>query len=75
MTKVRTDLVKELGQGTTFWRRHLVLGSGCTWHVTGDNKMFNSIDTSDKDEFESITFGDNGKEKVKGLGNIQYLMT
>ena len=32
--------------------------------------MFNSIDSSDSDEFESIIFGDNGKGKVKGLGKI-----
>ena len=32
--------------------------------------MFNSIDTSGKDDYERITFGDNGKGKVKGLGKI-----
>ena len=38
--------------------------------MTEDQGMFNSIDTSGKDEFESITFGDNGKGNVKGLGKI-----
>ena len=32
--------------------------------------MFNSIDTSGKSDYENITFDDNGKGKVKGLGNI-----
>ena len=32
--------------------------------------MFNSIDSSDSDEFESIIFGDYGKGKIKGLGKI-----
>jgi hypothetical protein len=34
--------------------------------MTGDQRMFNSIDLSDSNEFESIIFGDNGKGKVKG---------
>jgi hypothetical protein len=38
--------------------------------MTGDAKMFNSINTNDNDNYDSITFGDNGKGKVKvkGLG-------
>jgi hypothetical protein len=32
--------------------------------------MFNSIDTSDSNGVDSITFGDNSKGKVKGLGKI-----
>ena len=32
--------------------------------------MFNSINTSDNNRVDSITFGDNGKGKVKGLGKI-----
>jgi hypothetical protein len=38
--------------------------------MTGDARMFNSINTSGNDGFDSITFGDNGKGKVKGLGKI-----
>jgi hypothetical protein len=38
--------------------------------MTEHKRMFNSIDTSGNDEFGRITFGDNGKGKVKGLGNI-----
>jgi hypothetical protein len=32
--------------------------------------MFNSINENDSNEIDSITFGDNGKGKVKGLGKI-----
>jgi hypothetical protein len=38
--------------------------------MTGDAIMFNSINTNDSNGYDSITFGDNGNGKVKGLGNI-----
>ena len=38
--------------------------------MTGDVRMFNSINTNDNDGYDSITFGDNGKGKVKGFGKI-----
>ena len=38
--------------------------------MTGDARMFNSINTNGNDGYNSITFGDNGKGKVKGLGKI-----
>ena len=38
--------------------------------MTGDARMFNSINTNDNDCYDSIAFGDNGKGKVKGLGKI-----
>ena len=47
-----------------------MLDSGCTQHMTGDSRMFNSINTNDSNVVDSITFGDNGKGKVKGLGKI-----
>ena len=47
-----------------------MLDSVCTQHMTGDSRMFNSINTSDSNGVDSITFGDNGKDKVKGLGKI-----
>ena len=53
---------------------HLVvmvsLVSGCTQHMTDDARMFNSINTNGNDGYDSITFVDNGKGKVKGLGKI-----
>ena len=45
-----------------------MLDSGCTQHMTGDRKMFTTFENgkgSDK-----ITFGDNSKGKVIGLGKI-----
>jgi hypothetical protein len=47
-----------------------VLDSGCTQHMIGDSRMFNSINTNDSNGYDSITFGDNGKGKVKGLSKI-----
>ena len=38
--------------------------------MTGDAKIFNSINTNDNDGYDIITFGDNGKGMVKGLGKI-----
>ena len=38
--------------------------------MTGDARMFNSINTNGNDGYDSITLGDNGKGKVKGLGKI-----
>jgi hypothetical protein len=38
--------------------------------MTSDARMFNSINTNDSNGYDSVTFGDNGKDKVKGLGKI-----
>jgi hypothetical protein len=38
--------------------------------MTGDARIFNSINTNDSNGYDSITFGDNGKGKVKGHGKI-----
>ena len=38
--------------------------------MTGDARMFNSINTNVNDGYDSITFGDNGKGKIKGLDKI-----
>ena len=42
--------------------------------MTGDARMFNSINTNGNDGYDSTTFGDNGNGngngKVKGLGKI-----
>ena len=38
--------------------------------MTDDARMFNSINTNGDDGYDCITFGDNGKCKVKGLGKI-----
>jgi hypothetical protein len=54
--------------------RHWVLDSGCTQHMTGNGRMFTSID-NEGSKCDKITFGDNSKGKVKELGKIQFLMT
>ena len=38
--------------------------------MTGDPRMFNSINENKSNGIDSITFGDNGKGKVKGFGKI-----
>jgi hypothetical protein len=38
--------------------------------MTSDERMFNSINTNGNNGYDSITFSDNGKGKVKGLGKI-----
>ena len=47
-----------------------MLDSGCTQHMTSDSRMFNSINENERNGIDSITFGDNGKSKVKDLGKI-----
>ena len=42
---------------------HWVIDSGCTQHMTGDPRMFTSLD-EEVDGQERITFGDNSKGKV-----------
>ena len=49
--------------------KHWVLDSGCTQHMTGYVKMFTSLD-EDVCDYEHVTFGDNSKEKVVGLGKV-----
>ena len=44
-----------------------MLDSGCTQYMTGDLRMFNSINENKSNGIDSITFGDNGKGKVKGV--------
>ena len=51
---------------------HWVIDSGCTQHMTGDPRMFTSLD-KEVDGQERITFGDNSKGKVKGLGKVAIL--
>jgi hypothetical protein len=38
--------------------------------MTGDSRLFNSININKSNGVNSITFGDNGKGRVKGLGKI-----
>ena len=45
-----------------------MLDSGCTQHMTGDRKMFTTFENGRG--IDKITFGDNSKGKVIGLGKI-----
>ncbi|WVZ63057.1 hypothetical protein U9M48_012727 [Paspalum notatum var. saurae] len=49
---------------------HWVMDSGCTQHMTGDSRMFTSL-IGNVEEYDKITFGDNSKGKVEGLGKIE----
>ncbi|WVZ80759.1 hypothetical protein U9M48_028212 [Paspalum notatum var. saurae] len=46
------------------------MDSGCTQHMTGDSRMFTSL-SGDVENYDKITFGDNSKGKVEGLGKIE----
>jgi hypothetical protein len=46
---------------------HWVIDSGCTQHMTSNPRMFTSLDEN-VDGQDKITFGDNSKGKVQGLG-------
>jgi hypothetical protein len=47
-----------------------VLDSGCTQHMTGDMRMFTQMSEKGCLNYDSITFEDNHKGKVKDLGKI-----
>ena len=46
-----------------------VLDSGCTDHMTGDKDMFCELAENDSPR-KYVTFGDNSKDKVVGLGKV-----
>ena len=46
-----------------------MLDSGCTQHMTGDPKMFSSLDDNVVG-YSDIIFGDNSRDKVKELVQI-----
>ena len=48
---------------------HWVIDSGCTQHMTGDPRMFTTLD-KEVDGQEMITFGENSKGKVQELGKV-----
>ena len=48
--------------------KHWVLDSGCSQHMTGNDSMFTSLE--DPGDHEHVTYGDNSRGKVFGLGRI-----
>jgi hypothetical protein len=49
--------------------RHWVIDSGSTNHMTRERKIFSHLD-EDISDFDNITFGDDSKEGVKGIGEV-----
>jgi hypothetical protein len=49
--------------------RHWVTDSGCTNNMTGERKIFSHLD-EDISDFDNITFGDDSKGGVKGIGEV-----
>ncbi|GAV83509.1 hypothetical protein CFOL_v3_26956, partial [Cephalotus follicularis] len=48
------------------------LDSGCSKHMTGDKSLFVKYEPKEGGE---VTFGDNAKGKIKGVGSIGNLKT
>ena len=48
-------------------KRNWYLDSGCSRHMTGNKEQFNKLDAKDGGH---ITFGDNTKGKIIGIGEI-----
>jgi hypothetical protein len=51
---------------------HWVIDTGCTQHMIVNPWMFTYLDEN-VDEQDKITFGDNSKGKVQGLGKVEIL--
>src|SRR6266508_1365943 len=48
---------------------HWVMDSGCSQHMTGNSRIFSTLEEGDHDR-DHITLGDNSRKKVIALGNI-----
>ena len=48
--------------------RHWVLDSRCSQHMIGDDSMFTSLE--DPGDHDHVTYGDNSRVRVIGLGSI-----
>src|SRR5438132_878424 len=49
--------------------RHWVMDSGCSQHMTGNSRIFTTLEEGDYDR-DHITLGQNSRKKVIGLGKI-----
>jgi hypothetical protein len=67
-SKLKLDLSVDVGELQDRWNS-LGYYSGCIQHMTGNPRMFTSLDEN-IDGQDKITFGDNSKGKVQGLGNV-----
>jgi hypothetical protein len=48
--------------------KHWVLDSGCSQYMTGNDSMFTSLE--DPGVHDHVTYGNNTRERVAGLGRI-----
>ena len=48
-------------------QKHWYLDCGCSWHMTGDETQFTSLNPKDGG---FVTFGDKGKGKIIEIGDI-----
>ena len=48
---------------------HWVMDSGCSQHMTGNSRIFSTLEEGDHDR-DHITLGDNSRKKVIGLDKI-----
>jgi hypothetical protein len=48
--------------------KHYVLDSGCSQYMTGNDNMFTTL--GDPGDHEHVTFGDNSRARIIGLGRI-----
>ena len=44
-----------------------ILDSGCSRHMSGEEQLFNNVT---KQDLSMVTFGDNSKVRVVGIGSI-----
>src|SRR6266542_787001 len=51
---------------------HWVMDSGCSQHITGNSRIFSTLEEGDHDR-NHITLGDNSRKKVIGLGKIAII--
>ena len=47
-----------------------ILDSGCSHHMTGDHNLLSTLKSKDEG---TVTFGDNAKGKIIGIGNVGNL--
>jgi hypothetical protein len=52
--------------------RHWVIDSDCTNHMIGERKILSHL-YEDISDFDNITFGDDSKRVVKGIGEVPNL--
>ena len=47
-----------------------ILDSDCSRHMSGEEQLFNNVT---KQDFGSVTFGDNSKARAVGIGFVDFV--